>query len=254
MKKILAFVLALCLTLSLSVVAFAGPDSPSIGGPDSPTPGNPSNPGSNVGITGGSSDKNTYSATTADGRKVTFVPNIASSTEEPVQALAELGVNTSNAVVMRLELPDGVTDPLAYISCEFYVGDIPDDAIIIIYDAWEVRPDVTFKRNGARVTVTAPAGVLQQYPYVAFVSAAEWNVVDVENPSQDTVTDDEPEKVGDDVPNVDVEPEDTTPAPAPDTTTPAPAPAEDNNPKTGVALAVIPMIVSAAAAVISKRR
>ncbi len=42
-------------------------------------------------------------------------------------------------------------------------------------------------------------------------------------------------------------------APADETETAAPAPAEDNNPTTGIALAVVPMLVAAAAAVVAKK-
>ncbi len=68
---------------------------------------------------------------------------------------------------------------------------------------------------------------------------------DVETPTEPGSNDDETEEVTD-TPVVSVEPEET--APAPETAAPA-----EQNPTTGVALAVVPMLIAAAAAVVSKK-
>ena len=82
-----------------------------------------------------------------------------------------------------------------------------------------------------------------------YLLVPQGEATDVKNPQQGTENEEESENVDDgDAPEVDAE-EDT------ETTEPeaqAPA-AEENNPTTGIALAVLPMIVSAAAAVISKK-
>ena len=70
--------------------------------------------------------------------------------------------------------------------------------------------------------------------------------------AQDTETDDEPEDL--DAPTVDAPAEEEPTVDAPAVDTPAATPAQpDNNPKTGVALAVVPAMIAAAAAVVTKK-
>lgn len=230
MKKILAFVLALCLTLSLTVVAFAAPNSPSGGaGFASSTAG---------------ANKYSYSASTASGLPLSASVDTVTS-GEIVDDLKSAGV----VGAYYLSVNSAVADT-EMVNVDVYAPGASADGVVVARDgsSWKVLPNVTFTVNGDRVTITAPAGVINDLHYFAIVS--KWDVTDVDNPQQGTENNEENEDVDDTkAPEVDAT-EDTEP----EDTTPAPAPAEDKNPTTGVALAVIPMIVSAAAAVISKRR
>ena len=138
------------------------------------------------------------------------------------------------------------------VNIDVYAPGATADSKVIVRDEWEVLDGVTLTVNGNRAVISAPAGVLNTWHYVAIVN--EWDAVDVANPQQSNENKEESEDVTDDTPAVDVEeePAETTPA---EETPAEPAPAEtEQNPTTGIALAVVPMIVSAAAAVISKRR
>ena len=236
MKKILAFVLALCLTLSLTVVAFAAPNSPTGGAPVGST-GSASYTGS-AGVS-----KYTFNATTASGLPLSASVDTLSSgaVYDEIKTAGVIGLYyiSINSAVADTEM----------VNIDVYAPGASASSVVIVRDGWEVLPNVSVVVNGDRATISAPAGVLNQWHYIAIVD--KWDVTDVKNPQQGTENEEESENVDDgDAPEVDAE-EDTETTPEPEAQAPA---AEEKNPGTGVALAVIPMIVSAAAAVISKRR
>ena len=109
---------------------------------------------------------------------------------------------------------------------------------------------LTFPSTSLQFTV--PAETVRQWKYFAIVKS--FNTVDVEVPGQGTDQDGENEGEGDEMSagdtDTDTPEEGDTTTPEPEETTPAP----EQNPPTGVVLAVVPMVVAAAAIVISKKR
>lgn len=231
MKKILAIVLALCLTLSLSVAAFAV-DSAEIDSPVLTNPGTGS-----ASSTGATTGKYTYSVTNASGLPLTAVIE-AVSTGDIYNELTGAGV-----VVMYYVNITAAVSPDEVVSIDVYAPGVTNDCAVVVRDAWEVLPEVTMTANGNRATITGPAGVFNTWHYVAIVSNSDSDVI-VKTPQEPTDTDEEEENVDTETPAVDVEPEPEYNAPA----------ADDSNPTTGIALAVVPMIVAAAAVVVSKKR
>ena len=236
MKKILALVLALCLTLSLSVAAFAS--SPSVSPEPSPEIPGPSTPS-------GGTSKYDYGATGPNGEvlqvNVDFMD--AGSVYEEVKGYTPRGVY---ALSIRSAVDGNVTFDV------YAPGASASDVVIVrVGNKWQVLDGANLRVSGARAYFTVPAEMVRQYMYFAIVK--DFNTVVVENPSQGTDQDGESE--GDEMSAGDTDtdtPEegDTTTTPEPEETTPAP----EQNPPTGVVLAVVPMIVAAAAIVISKKR
>ena len=236
MKKILALVLALCLTLSLSVVAFAS--SPSVSPEPSPEIPGPSTPS-------GGTSKFDYGATGPNGEplQVTVEYMDSGSLFEEVKEYNPVAVY---ALSIRSDVDGNVT-------FDVYAPGASNGDTVLVRDEWEVLEGANLKVNGARATFTVPAETVRQWKYFAIVKS--FNTVDVEVPGQGTDQDGESEGEGDTM----VAGDDETPAEGEgDTTTPepeqTPAPSESENPPTGVVLAVVPMIVAAAAIVISKKR
>lgn len=159
----------------------------------------------------------------------------------------------------------GVTDPNFYYPAEIAdiyaqyngpadgVNDVDTDAM----EKWLLDPA---KNVGANMNdVEKAIDLAYSYTGIARLSAGDLAPVkaaeiyilipededntDVTQPVEPTDTDEEEENVDTETPAVDVEPEDEPQAPA----------ADDANPTTGVALAVVPMLVAAAAAVVSKK-
>ncbi len=230
MKKILAILLAVCLTLSLSVVAFASEVSPS---PEPETPSTPDISNPEIG-------KLVSSATAANGSRVDASVTVLPSAD-PIAA--ELKDNTPVAVYaidIRSAVDDGVN-----VTFDVYAPGASENDIVLVRDEWDVLEGANLKVNGNRATFTVPAGTVKQWKYFAIVK--DFNTVEVEDPKQDTgnVTDDPAD--GDEM-----NAGDQTEDPKEEDNTPAPS--ESENPPTGVVLAVIPMIVAAAAIVISKKR
>ena len=231
MKKILALVLALCLTLSLSVAAFAS--SPSVSPEPSPEIPGPSTPS-------GGTSKFDYGATGPNGEplQVTVEYMDSGSLFEEVKEYNPVAVY---ALSIRSDVDGNVT------------FDVSNGDTVLVRDEWEVLEGANLKVNGARATFTVPAETVRQWKYFAIVKS--FNTVDVEVPGQGTDQDGESEGEGDEMSAGDTDtdtPEegDTTTTPEPEETTPAP----EQNPPTGVVLAVVPMVVAAAAIVISKKR
>ena len=217
MKKILAFVLALCLVLSLSVVAFAD-------GSVSISPAVDPNGGVNAGA--GVLSKTSYSAVDATGAPV----KVDVAYVDAAVFADELDAST---VVQIYSL--SVLAGSGPITFNVYAPGAKASDTVIVRDAWEVVNGANLKVNGDRATFTIDADVVNTYHYVAIVT--DFDDVEVVNPQEpgDTDEDNTDLNVGDDEPATQ-------------------APAVDNNPKTGIALAVVPMVVAAAAVVVSKRR
>lgn len=238
MKKILALVLALCLTLSLSVAAFAS--SPSVSPEPSPEIPGPSTPS-------GGTSKFDYGATGPNGEvlqvNVDFMD--AGSVYEEVKGYTPRGVY---ALSIRSAVDGNVTFDV------YAPGASASDVVIVrVGNKWQVLDGANLRVSGARAYFTVPAEMVRQYMYFAIVK--DFNTVDVEVPGQGTDQDGENEGEGDEMSAGDTDtdtPEegDTTTTPEPEETTPAP----EQNPPTGVVLAVVPMVVAAAAIVISKKR
>lgn len=226
MKKILALVLALCLTLALTCTAFADKSptldpSPSI----DPSPFVP-NVNPNGGVSSGATSKFTYSATDANGAPV-MITMVAVTEGAIYDEVAAFGVKG----VFNLSVLSAVTGP---ITINVYCPGASSNSKVIVRDAWELLEGANLKASGDRVTFTADAETINEWHYFAIVDNFEAVAVDTPTEAGDNTEDVE----GDNV-NVD----DNTPAPAP-----------EKNPTTGVALAVVPMIVAAAAIVASKKR
>lgn len=238
MKKILALVLALCLTLSLSVAAFAADGSGSVDPSGEVTPGStiPSDPGAS---------KTTYSATDSQGRPVNS--NIEVQTSGPL--FEELKDNAPVAVY-AITLTSSVDGNVTF---DVYAPGASSGDTVLVRDEWEVLEGANLTVSGARASFTVPAETVRQWKYFAIVKS--FNTVEVEDPKQGTDQDGESEGEGDTM----VAGDDETPAEGEGdtTTTPEPeqsAPTQSDNPPTGVVLAVVPMIVAAAAIVVSKKR
>ena len=234
MKKILAIVLALCLALSLSMTAFAV-DSAEI---DSPVITNPGT-GSASGSSSNTASKYSYSVKTESGLALTAIIDAVSS--------GAIYDELKSAGIVAMYYVD-IKSPVSadeIVSLDVYAAGVTNDCAVVVYDEWELGSEfgVSFTANGNRATITGPAGVFNTWHYVAIVSNADSDVI-VKTPQESTDTDEEEENVDVETPDVDVEPEPEDNAPA----------ADDSNPTTGIALAVVPMIVAAAAVVVSKKR
>ena len=245
MKKILAILLALCLVLSLSVTAFAnGSVQGSVEG-DKPGENKPQPVNPNPGAAGGSSANGANNSTTG---KFVYTVTTASGTPltADIQAVASGDIydeiKAAGVVAMYYISITSAVSPDEVVEINVYAPGVNSDCAVVVRDAWEVLPDVTMTANGNRATITGPAGVFNTWHYVAIVSNADSDVI-VNVPQEGTEQGEEGEEV-DETPvvNVDETPEDNAPA------------ANDANPGTGIALAVVPMIVAAAAVVVSKKR
>ena len=227
MKKILAILLAVCLTLSLSVVAFAADKSPD------------TSVGSVVDPSDMEAQKTTYFATDAEGRPInSHIDFITAGPEyNEVVGYQVVGVYAITLYSSR--------DDDTLITFDVFAPDASENDIVLVRDEWDVLEGANLKVNGNRATFTVPAGTVKQWKYFAIVK--DFNTVEVEDPKQDTgnVTDDPAD--GDEM-----NAGDQTEDPKEEDNTPAPS--ESDNPPTGVVLAVVPMIVAAAAIVISKKR
>ena len=224
MKKILAIVLALCLTLSLCVVASAADTSPSV-----PPPSGDGATGM-AGATGGYAAATAKSVVgvsvngvTVNGATVAYVEN------GPVfDELAGQGVTG----MLYVDLPAGITGP---VTLDILAPGTTENAVVLLRDAWEVVENAGLVVLGDRVEFTIDAAVLKEYHYVAV--ANNYTTVDVIPPAEQADTEEDSAE-GD----ADMTVDDTNDVEA------------DPNPITGVALAVVPMMAAAAAIVISKKR
>ena len=245
MKKILAILLAVCLTLSLGVVAFASDNSGAVDPSGAVTPGTPDINNPEIG-------KLVSSATAADGSRVDATIDPLPS-NDPISQEEE--VKDSSIQIYETSVGTNVPDSTE-ITYNAYCNDADeytaDQLAVAVRDDWELLEGANLQVSGNRVTFTVKAGVIRQWKYFAIVVRDKFNTVDVENPAEGT--DNEGDTEGDDTMNAGdtdetpAEGEDTTPV-EPETTAPA-----EQNPPTGVVLAVVPMIVAAAAIVISKKR
>ena len=226
MKKILSIALALCLALSLSVSVFAAAkdQSPNLG--DNYSPSVALKPGS---AATGSLSKLTYTVKDASGKPVTAQVNTVKGGAEykeiesyGVLGMWDISVISTNSGVVTFDL---------------YCEGVTKDSVAIVRDAWEAGLATIDKIDGNRVSISVDAALINQYHYVAVVKS--FDAVTVAPPTQGTQNDED--NADDDADNFDAADEPAT--------TPA-----DTNPTTGVALAVVPMMVAAAAVVASKRR
>ena len=216
MKKILAIALALCLTLSLSVSVFA---NGSVALPDinHPGPVGPSDSDPN--------GKLTYNATDANGNPVTIILTPVTSGEK-YEAAVPYGIVVMYTVTL---VSNTVTGD---ITIDMYAPGAATSYTVIVCDDWMEHGSVV-SVNGNRAKVRVDADTVREYPYVAIVK--DFDAVDVDTPQQGIGGEEDPDDGDGDNMNVaDPEPE--------------------KNPHTGIALAVVPMMVAAAAAVVSKRR
>lgn len=225
MKKLLAFLLALCLTLTLSVSVFADA-SVQIA------------PGAGAGAPNLVSKYN-YSAVDSTGRPVNIY----------VRIVEEHGVFADIEDPIYDEIKSDAIDNLYYISVlsndvigpitlNVYAPGASEDDIVIVRDEWEVLEGANLRVDGDRAFFTVDAQVINQWHYFAIVKT--FDEVNVNAPQEDT--DNNAEEEGDDTLNVDDNDDNTAAAPA------------EKNPETGIVLAVLPMVVAAAAIVISKKR
>lgn len=221
MKKILAIVLAVCLTLALTCTAFAD---------KSPTLNDYSpvlDPWGGVSSGNEAISKLTYSATDANGSPVMVAIAFVTAGAE-YDEIAAYGVKGMYCI----NVLSAVSGP---ITIDVYCKGASSSSKVIVRDAWELLEGANLKVSGDRVTFTADAEMINKYNYFAVVDNFE--AVDVDTPT-------EPGDNGEDVEggdDVNVNDTDNTPAP-------------EKNPGTGVALAVVPMMVAAAAIVASKKR
>ena len=237
MKKIFAIALALCLALSLSMTAFAA---------NSPTPDRPSVPAPNTSAGTSAGDKFSYSATDSQGRNIRVTVDILDSRDKDYNDLvAELTSSFGNAKIVNLYRVtiNTAIDDNETVTLNVYAPGVTNDSVVLVYDEWEVFDNVTIGANGNRAIITAPASVYKTWKYYAVVNGVD--VVVVDTPQEDIQQDEEEEDVNE-TPDVDAEDDE------PETVEPE-VPA-DNNPGTGIALAVVPMIVAVAAIVVSKKR
>ncbi len=229
MKKILSIALALCLALSLSVSVFASAmhnQSPEVG--PSYSPSITVTPGTTAGSAAAS--KLTFSAKDASGKPVTAQVSVVTGGSEykeieayEVVGMWDISVLSANSGLVTFDL---------------YCTSAPSkDDIVIVRDAWEAGLATLDSVSGNRATITVDAALINQYHYIALVKS--FDAVTVAPPTQGTENDED--NADDDADNFDAADEPAT--------TPA-----DTNPTTGVALAVVPMMVAAAAVVASKRR
>lgn len=244
MKKILSIVLALCLALSLSVAVFAnGSPSPGVNGegfvPGGSTGFGSAGAGFGFNLFSASSNglpllaRSTREVPTNDPSFTVGVPEGATAVggvEITFDPSTLAGLSDGATVTVDVGLPSGVTEGLTMC------GD----------DAWEVIPGSSYTIDNGRLTIQMPAWFFKKgYTRIGFFD--NWPTETVDIPAEPTDNDSDNEQVSEPAPEVDapVDTEQTTPA---DT-----APVEQN-PGTGIALAVVPMLVAAVAAVVSKRR
>lgn len=223
MKKLLAILLALCLTLTLSVSVFADASVQIAPGAEKQ-----------------SLNKYTFSATNAAGHPVEIVvrtieENDKRHTPEEDEILEEIE-DYGPVELYRVDiLTSNVTGP---VTLNVYAPGASDDDTVIIRDEWEVLEGANLKVDGDRAFFTADADDIKTWHYFAIVK--NFDEVNVNAPQEDTGNNAEEE--GDDTLNVDDNDDNTAAAPA------------EKNPETGIVLAVLPMVVAAAAIVISKKR
>lgn len=230
MKKFLAILLALCLTLTLSVSVFA---DGSIFLNDFIAPGAEQQ----------SLNKYTFSATDANGHPVEIVVRIVNDgdrvhTPEEEEILDEIA-GYDPVDLYRVDiLTHNTTGP---VTLNVYAPGASEDDIVIIRDEWEVLENANLRVDGDRAYFTTTAELIEEWHYFAIVKQFDTvDTVDVNAPQEDT--DNNAEEEGDDTLNVDDNDDNTAAAPA------------EKNPETGIVLAVLPMVVAAAAIVISKKR
>ncbi len=227
MKKILAIALALCLTLSLAVTAFAN-NSPSLS-PEIPEEVNPGN-----GVSTGSEVVNdsSYGATNADGSFVRVSVSKANAGPEAADLADIIGSSEAIAGVWKIT---SIVGDNGEGTLNLPATGIDSSKTYEVWqdDGWELVEGATVKFDGNRVLITMNLSSLKADPFIALVEADK---VAVSTPSDTT------EQQGDDEGDDTVDLGDTE------------EPAKEENPKTGLALAVVPMAVAAAAIVVSKRR
>ncbi len=224
MKKILAIALALCLSLSLAVAAFAADGSVTL--PKIPH-GSPA--GASSGSTA-SGSKYTYSATAANGAPVNATVSVATSGAMYDEATAYGTV----VAVYAISVPTNVTGP---VTLNVYAPGAEAGDTVLVRDDWEVLEGADLKVSGDRALFTADAAAINQWHYFAIVK--NYTEVNVNVPTEAPETEEDEPEGGDDM-NVADEP--------------AEEPKADENPKTGIVLAVVPMMAAAAAIVVSKKR
>ena len=233
MKKILAIVLALCLVLSLGVVASAKDSSPAVP-PENPAGGMPGLPNyhfsSSTGASSVAAKETAY--LTINGSLVNGA-TFSQVTSGPV--FGEVAAYDATGVAY-IDLPAGVTGP---VEIEMYAPNTdPETAVVLVRDEWEVLDGANLEVYGNRVVFTADAETIKAWHYFAIVN--NYTAVNVDVPAEQGDTEEDPAE-GDDM-TVD------------DGADAAPAEEPEKSPVTGIALAVVPMMVAAAAIVVSKKR
>lgn len=227
MKKILALVLALCLTMALTCTAFAD-KSPTLDPSPVVDPSPDLHPNASAnGSAPASVAKFTYSATDANGVRVAMVLNRVESGAEydEVKAYGVKGV-------FNINILSNTTGP---VTIDVYCPGASNSSKVIVRDDWELLEGASLKVNGDRISFTADAEVINKWHYFAVVD--NFDAVKVDTPMEGG---DNGEDVEGDTTNVnDNENNETKP---------------EKNPTTGVVLAVVPMMVAAAAIIASKKR
>lgn len=218
MKKILSIALAVCLALSLSISVFASSVT-------LPPPSN--NDYSDSPLV----SKYTYGATDATGKRVQVTVDVLNNNSDIGKEISDC----DPVGVYALSVGAGVSDDTV-VTFDVYAPGASNGDTVLVRDAWDILEGANLVVNGDRARFSATAGTVRKWTYFAIVKNTD--SVNVNVPQEAPGTTDDPEQNPGDINVGDGDEEEK----------------KDENPKTGVVLALVPMMVAAAAIVVSKKR